>query len=103
MDEAPGDKGLSGRRAVQLHFQLDRLQGDALIRALVHMGQHVADLRKPARRPKNPAYVLEYNAWMATAIAAITSGQKYLTLPGAYQVWNITWPAVSATTSYRRR
>jgi hypothetical protein len=37
--------------------------------------------------------MLEYNAWMVTEIAAITNNQKYLTLPGAYQVWNSNWPA----------
>ncbi len=75
-------------------FNSDRLQGDALTRAVVHIGMHIADLRNPEPgKEESPAFILEYNAWMVTAITAVTSGQKYLTLPGGYQVWNASWTA----------
>jgi hypothetical protein len=76
------------------YFNVDRLTGLALSRAIVHVGEHVADLRKP--KPGNedvPAIFLENNAWAITTIAGVMSGQKFLTLPGAYQIWNTSWPA----------
>jgi hypothetical protein len=49
-------------------------------------------LRNPAPGIEEaPAFILEYDAWMVTAITAVTGGQKYLTLPGAYQLWNSSW------------
>jgi hypothetical protein len=75
-------------------FNEDRLQGDALARAIAHMGTHVSELRDPQKGNEDaPAYILESDAWVVTTVTALTSGQKYLTLPGGYQVWNITWPA----------
>jgi len=75
-------------------FNSDRLQGDALTRAVVHLGQHITELRNPLQGDENaPAYVLESNAWVVTTVAAVSVGQKYLTLPGAYQIWNVGWPA----------
>ncbi|MGB7266008.1 MAG: hypothetical protein WBC92_10885 [Terracidiphilus sp.] len=75
-------------------FNSDRLQGDALTRAVVHLGQHVVDLRTPqAGNEVAPPFVLEYNAWVITTITAIAGRQKYLTLPGGYLVWDSTWPA----------
>jgi hypothetical protein len=37
--------------------------------------------------------VLEYNGWSLTAGAAISSGQKFLTLPGGNVLWNFAWKA----------
>jgi hypothetical protein len=75
-------------------FNSDRLQGDALTRAVVHLGQHITELRNPQQGDENaPPYVLESNAWVVTTITAVSVGQKFLTLPGAYQIWSIGWPA----------
>ena len=91
-DEALGTKDSPDGVLFNCTFNSDRLQGDALTRAVVHIGMHVADLRKPAPGSEEvPAFILEYDAWMVTAITAVTSNQKYLTLPGAYQVWNSSW------------
>jgi hypothetical protein len=91
-DEALGTKDSPDGVLFNCVFNGDRLQGDALVRAVVHIGMHVADLRKPASGSEEvPAFILEYDAWMITAVTAFTSNQKYLTLPGAYQVWNISW------------
>ena len=37
--------------------------------------------------------MLENNAWVETALAAVYSGQKFLTLPGGYLIWDANWPA----------
>jgi hypothetical protein len=72
----------------------DRLQGDALARAIVHLGTHIAELRNPEKGNEDaPAFVLESDAWVVTTVTALTIGQKYLTLPGGYVVWDSTWPA----------
>jgi hypothetical protein len=73
---------------------LNRLEGDAQVRAIVHLGQHVYDLKNPvAGDEETPLYIFEYNAWMMTVATSMGSGQKFLTLPGGYISWNSTWPA----------
>jgi len=77
-------------------FNTDRLQGLALSRAVVHMGQHIADLRSPQSGYENaPPYILEYNAWVITTVTAVSGGQKFLSLPGGYLLWDSSWPADS--------
>jgi hypothetical protein len=73
-------------------FNLDRLQGEAYIRAIYHMGEHVVDLRTPANPAEvAPPFVLEYNAWTMAISSGVVSGQKFLTLPGGFMVWNAAW------------
>ncbi len=73
-------------------FNSDHLQGDALTRAVVHLGQHIVDLRTPqAGAESAPPFFLEYNAWVITTISAITGRQKFLTLPGGYVLWDAAW------------
>jgi hypothetical protein len=92
-DEALGTKDSPDGVLFNCTFNTDRLQGDALTRAVIHIGMHIADLRKPAPGSEEvPAFILEYDGWMVTAISAATSNQKFLTLPGAYQLWNTSWP-----------
>src|SRR5208282_743601 len=75
-------------------FNSDRLQGPALARAVIHMGEHVSELRNPAPGNENaPAYILESDAWVVTSVSAIFSGQKFLTLPGGYLIWDSSWSA----------
>jgi len=79
-------------------FNLDRLEGQAQLRAILHMGQHVSDVRSPM--PGNaeaPLFVLEYNGWIMTASAAVVNGQSLLTIPGGYVAWNAKWPANDRT------
>jgi hypothetical protein len=72
----------------------DRLQGHALLRAVVHLGAHITELRNPEPGNENaPAFVLESDAWVVTTFTAAVGGQKFLTLPGAYLVWDTGWPA----------
>lgn len=75
-------------------FNEDRLQGDALSRAIVHLGTHITQLRDPDKGAEDsPAYLLESDAWVVTTVTGLTMGQKFLTLPGGYVVWDINWPA----------
>jgi hypothetical protein len=75
-------------------FNLDRLQGDAVTRAVSHIGEHVSSLRAPKPGEEQaPAFLLESNAWVVTTVTALSSGQKFFTLPGGYLVWDMNWPA----------
>jgi hypothetical protein len=94
--EEPGQKDSSDGVLYNCTLNRDRLPGPALVVAMFHMGQHVADLRNP--KPNNvgePLIYQENDAWVVTSIAAIVSGQKYLTLPGGYLFWDASWPADS--------
>jgi hypothetical protein len=75
-------------------FNEDRLQGDALTRAVVHIGTHISQLRAPDKGDEDAEpYLLETDAWVVTTVTALASGQKFLTLPGGYLVWDTNWPA----------
>ncbi len=93
-DEALGSKDSPDGVLFNCTFNSDRLQGPALARAVIHMGEHVSELRNPA--PGNeaaPAYMLESDAWVVTAVSAVVGGQKFLSLPGGYVIWDINWTA----------
>jgi hypothetical protein len=71
-----------------------RVQGDAMVRAYAHMGQHVADLRNPEKGFELAGpFELEFRAWNVTLFSAAAYGQKTLTLPGGALLWNVGWPA----------
>jgi hypothetical protein len=74
-------------------FNEDRLQGQALSRAIVHLGTHITQLQDPEKGAEDsPAYLLESDAWVVTTVTGLTMGQKFLTLAGGYVVWDVTWP-----------
>jgi hypothetical protein len=73
-------------------FDMDRLKGDALTRAITHIGRHIADLRGE-QPPAVTPYELEYRGWQTTVLSAMASRQKTLTLPGGYLAWNADWAA----------
>jgi hypothetical protein len=73
-------------------FDPRRLSGDAMTAAIVHMGEHIADLRRPHPGSGNIGlYELEYTAWAATTLSAVATGQKTLMVPGGYLLWNASW------------
>jgi hypothetical protein len=77
-------------------FNEDRLHGEALTRAVTYLGEHVSELRNPAPGNEDaPLYVFESDAWIVTAITSLVSGQKYLTLPGGYLLWDASWAVAS--------
>jgi hypothetical protein len=97
-DEELGSKDSPDGILFNCTFNSDHLQGNSLTRAVMHMGEHISELRSPA--PGNeaaPAFILESDAWVVTTIAAVNSGQKFLTLPGAYLIWDINWPLADRT------
>jgi hypothetical protein len=60
----------------------------------VHMGTHISQLRNPDTGDEDAEpYLLETDAWVVTTVTAVTAGQKFLTLPGGYLVWDMNWPA----------
>jgi hypothetical protein len=72
---------------------IDRLSKNDQATAVIHMGQHVNDLRSmPADEVATP-YVLENNAWVITVSSVARMGEKFLTLPGGYLFLSATWPA----------
>jgi len=73
-------------------FDMDRLKGDALTRAISHMGTHIADIRG-TQKTGSTLYAAEYRAWQTTVLSALASRQNTLTLPGGYLAWNTAWPA----------
>ena len=97
-DDTPGKQDSPDGVLFNCLFNLDRLEGDALVRAIIHMGQHISDLRNPAAQNKGAGpYLMEYDAWAITTATAMANGQKFLTLPGGYMLWNSTWPAEDRT------
>jgi hypothetical protein len=92
-DEALGTKDSPDGILFNCIFNQSRLAGDAQLRAIVHMGQHISDLRNlPPASEQPPLFIMEYNAWSMTTAAAISSAQKFLTVPGGYLMWNSAWP-----------
>jgi len=95
-----GRKGLekSGKKSpdgviFNAELNMDRLKGDDLSRASVHLGEHIADVRSPeAGLEQASLYQLEYRAWVTTVVVAIGNAQKSLTTPGGYVIWDSTWP-----------
>jgi len=98
--EAKGPRDSSDGVLYNVGFNNNRLQGDALVRAMAHMGQHVADLRNPEKGYENAgAYELEFRAWNLSLLSAAAYGQKTLTLPGGALLWNSAWPAADRNSS----
>jgi hypothetical protein len=71
----------------------DKLQNMAVTVALVHVGQHIADVRAPIEgNEQAPMVILENNAWAVTTTLAIFGGEKVVTSSGGYLLWNTAWP-----------
>jgi hypothetical protein len=93
-DEAKGSHPSPDGILFNVGFNSNRLSGDAMVRAVAHMGQHVADLRDPEKGFEEAGiYELEFRGWSATSLSIMAYGQKILTLPGGYVLWNAAWPA----------
>jgi hypothetical protein len=93
--DGPGTKDSPDGVLYNCLMNQNRLDGQAQVRAIVHLGQHVYDLKTPtaAGQDATPLFVDEYNAWMMTVASSMGGGQKSLTMPGGYLVWSATWPA----------
>lgn len=74
-------------------FNKDKVREEVLQPALVHMGQHISDIRSPA--PGNeeaPVMIPENNAWVVSVETGMYLGSKFVTLPGGYLMWSSKWP-----------
>jgi hypothetical protein len=92
--DGPGVKDSPDGILYNCLMNLNRLEGDGQVRAIVHVGQHVYDLKNPPTGDETaPLFVDEYNAWMMTVATSMGTGQKFLTLPGGYLVWSTAWTA----------
>jgi hypothetical protein len=75
-------------------FNTNRLEGDAEGRAIIFIGESIANLRNPAPEDVGAGfYDLESRAWVITILDAYANKQKTLTLPGGYLILNSAWPA----------
>lgn len=92
-DEAAGTDDSPDGTLFNCTFNMDRLRGSALPVALVHLGQHISDLRGMKADEIAPAFGLEYNAWVVTASVAVSAGERYVTLPGGTVFFAMNWPA----------
>ncbi|HEY6305986.1 MAG TPA: hypothetical protein VI488_05935 [Candidatus Angelobacter sp.] len=93
-DGPKGDKNSPDGLLINCTFDMDRLKGEGLARAITHVGTHIADLRDPqSTAAESTAYELEYRAWHTTVLSAVATQQKTLTLPGGYLLWNSAWAA----------
>ena len=83
-------------------FNMDHLQGPALSAAILHIGQHVSDLRNPASTDQAaPPIVLEANAWAVSISAAMGMRQKFMMLPGGYVGWNWKWAQADISSNFQ--
>jgi hypothetical protein len=81
-------------------FNKNRLSGDALARAVVHIGEHIADARNPEAGFESAGlYEFEYKGWVETVIDGISAGQKTLSAPGGYVLWNLAVPTADRDSS----
>ncbi len=97
MPEGQGTKDSPDGVLYNCVFNRDHLQGNAIVYALFHIGHHISDMRSPKAADQDSPFIIdENNAWVITSVAAIVSGQKYLTLPGGYLFYNAAWPMDAA-------
>jgi len=91
-DEAQGTRDSPDGVLFQCTLNMGRLHGAAMARAMVHIGEHIADVRTPpAGGPLASLYDKEFQAWAVTVLDVVGSRQNTLTLPGGYLVWNGSW------------
>jgi len=93
-DEAQGTKDSPDGVLYNCYVNQNRVDSTAELRTIIHMGQHISDLRTPAAGNDDaPLFILEYNAWsMTIAVAAFNSPQTKVTMPGGSLLWDATWP-----------
>ena len=100
-DGAPGTETSPDGVLFNCTFNMNHLQGDALAKAILHIGQHVSEIRDPLPGDAGaPLYVQESNAWAITVSAAMATRQKSLILPGGYVIWDSQWPSSDITSKF---
>ena len=100
--KSEGKNGASSPDGViyDCRFDMDRLKGTSLGVAMAHIGQHIADLRNPDAAIKTAGlYQLEFRGSITGMLSAISQGQKSVTAPGGYLLWNSGWSNESFNTN----
>lgn len=83
-------------------FNMNHLQGPALSAAILHVGQHISQLRNPGPNDAGvPPIILEANAWAVTVSAAMGMREKFLVLPGGDVAWNWKWPQTDISSNFQ--
>ena len=83
-------------------FSMSRLEGPALSAAILHIGQHITELRNPPSSDQvEPPMLLEANAWAVTISAAMAMREKFMMLPGGYVAWNWKWPQSDISSNFQ--
>jgi len=88
-DEGKGNAGSPDGLLFTCTFDTERLRGDALTKAITHVGTHISDLREHGETNTRE---FEVHAWETVIFSAIATRQKTLTLPGGFVAWNASWP-----------
>ncbi|MGH9591346.1 MAG: hypothetical protein ACRD25_13185 [Terracidiphilus sp.] len=108
MNEVPDKDGALGAAdspdgvLYKCTFNMDHLQGPALSAAILHIGQHVSELRNPTSTDQaEPPIALEANAWAVTISAAMGMRQKFMMLPGGYVGWNWKWAQSDISSNFQ--
>jgi hypothetical protein len=99
MDEVAANEGESGAIdspdgvIYKCTINHDKLTGIAAMVALIHIAQHISDVRSMAATGQQMQLMAtENNAWVASITMAATGGVKLVTLPGGALIWNVGWP-----------
>lgn len=83
-------------------FNMNHLQGPSLSAAILHIGQHVSELRNPKPDdPSAPPIILEADAWAVTISAAMGMREKFLMLPGGSVAWNWKWAQADISSNFQ--
>lgn len=90
---APGTQDSPDGALFVCTINKDRVKDDVMSPAIIHLGQHIADLRAPVSGNEDaPPAVTENNAWVMSVETGMYLGNKYVILPGGYLMWDIKWP-----------
>ena len=77
----------------QVTYNKDKLQNLAMSVAILHVAQHITDIRSPiAGNEQAPMAILENNAWAVGTTLGIFGGEKEITASGGYVIWYSGWP-----------
>lgn len=100
-DGAPGASDSPDGVLFICTFNMNHLQGLDLPAAMLHISQHVEELRNPEPNDVGvPPMILEANAWAVTISAAMGMREKFLVLPGANIAWNWKWPQSDISSNF---
>lgn len=92
-DEAQGAKDSPDGILFNCYINQNRVDGVAELRSIIHLGQHISDARAPMPGNEDaPFYIVEYNGWSMTVAVAAFNGERHLTMPGGYVLWDPAWP-----------